>query len=118
MDRKLGVLLHELVNLNLSASTAIVIHGDHGWSLSEQGLWRKMSNYENAVRYLLTPHVNTAEYKAHTRCRLHVPGAGAFDHQSALAPDTSKGCRTGRVGRPGPNDLGTRRDIVPARRDV
>jgi len=33
MDRKLGVLIAEIESLGLTATTAIVLHGDHGWQL-------------------------------------------------------------------------------------
>lgn len=42
MDRKLGVLLDELDTLGLTNSTAVVLHGDHGWQLGEMGEWRKV----------------------------------------------------------------------------
>ena len=50
MDRKLGSLLDELATLGLEQTTAVVLHGDHGWHLGEGGEWRKMTNFELATR--------------------------------------------------------------------
>jgi iduronate 2-sulfatase len=50
MDRKLGALLTELDVLRLTASTAVVLHGDHGWHLGEGGAWQKFTNFEAATR--------------------------------------------------------------------
>jgi iduronate 2-sulfatase len=49
MDAKVGRLLAKLEKLGLSESTAIVFHGDHGWSLGEQNLWGKYTNFENSA---------------------------------------------------------------------
>lgn len=102
MDRKLGALLQELEDLNMANSTAIIIHGDHGWSLSELGLWRKMSNYENAVC------VHTIRLQTDLFTVYFTPGACSFDHEGAVASDTQtmqRACRTSRLGT---NDMGTR----------
>ena len=50
MDRKLGVFLTALKDLGIENETAIIIHGDHGWHLGEQGAWRKFTNFELATR--------------------------------------------------------------------
>jgi iduronate 2-sulfatase len=50
MDRKLRPLLDALSSRGLENDTAIVFHSDHGWSLGEQGLWRKFTNFELATR--------------------------------------------------------------------
>eukprot|EP00948_MAST-09A_sp_MAST-9A-sp1_P001036 g1036.t1 len=62
MDRKLGVFLKELKRLGIANETAIVLHGDHGWHLGEQGAWRKFTNFEQATRVPLivkVPWLNT-----------------------------------------------------------
>ena len=50
MDRKVGRLLDELDALGLENSTAVVAHSDHGWHLGEHNMWRKMTNFEAALR--------------------------------------------------------------------
>jgi len=50
MDRKLGWLLQELDDLGLANKTAVVLHSDHGWSLGEQGEWRKFTNFDLSLR--------------------------------------------------------------------
>jgi len=50
MDRKLGRLMKELKYLGLENNTAIVLMGDHGWSLGEHGMWHKMTNFEETTR--------------------------------------------------------------------
>ena len=50
MDRKLKPLLDALAERGLQNNTAIVFHSDHGWSLGEQGLWRKFTNFELSTR--------------------------------------------------------------------
>jgi iduronate 2-sulfatase len=50
MDRKLGRLLRELDETGLTRTTAVILNGDHGWSLGESGSWRKFTNFEAATR--------------------------------------------------------------------
>ena len=50
MDFEVGRLLDALEASGEADNTAILLHGDHGWSLGERAEWRKNSNWENAVR--------------------------------------------------------------------
>ena len=43
-------MLDALAERGLQNNTAIVFHSDHGWSLGEQGLWRKFTNFELSTR--------------------------------------------------------------------
>ena len=49
-DSQIGLVLQELYRLGLGNSTIVSFMGDHGWHLGEQGMWRKGSNFEVAVR--------------------------------------------------------------------
>lgn len=50
MDAQVGRLLAELDALKLRGDTIVILWGDHGWHLGEQGLWCKHTNFENATR--------------------------------------------------------------------
>jgi iduronate 2-sulfatase len=43
VDAQIGVLIKGLTELGLRENTIIVLVGDHGWSLSDHGLWAKHS---------------------------------------------------------------------------
>jgi arylsulfatase A-like enzyme len=53
MDAQLGRVLGELDKLGLRDNTIIILWGDHGWHLGEQGQWCKHTNFENATRATL-----------------------------------------------------------------
>jgi iduronate 2-sulfatase len=50
MDSQAGRLLDELSRLRLRDNTIVVIWGDHGWHLGDEGMWTKHTNFEVATR--------------------------------------------------------------------
>jgi arylsulfatase A-like enzyme len=50
MDAQLGRVLDELDRLGLRENTLIVLWGDHGYHLGENGVFTKMTNFENGTR--------------------------------------------------------------------
>ena len=56
-DYNVGKILAKLDARGLSASTAVVFHGDHGWHLGEQGGWCKQSNFDIVARVPLIVYV-------------------------------------------------------------
>jgi iduronate 2-sulfatase len=53
MDAQVGRLLGELDKLGLRENTIVILWGDHGWHLGEQGQWCKHTNFENSARAAL-----------------------------------------------------------------
>jgi arylsulfatase A-like enzyme len=49
MDAQVGRVVAELDALKLRDDTIIILWGDHGWHLGEQGMWCKHTNFENAT---------------------------------------------------------------------
>lgn len=63
MDAQLGRVLAELDRLGLSENTVVVLWGDHGYHLGENGVWTKMTNFELGTRtplLLSAPGMKTA----------------------------------------------------------
>ena len=50
MDAQAGRVLAELDKLGLRENTIVVIWGDHGWHLGDEGIWTKHTNFEIATR--------------------------------------------------------------------
>ncbi|HAY80742.1 MAG TPA: iduronate sulfatase [Planctomycetaceae bacterium] len=50
MDALVGRLLDALDQLQLAENTIVVLTGDHGFHLGEQGLWTKANNFELSTR--------------------------------------------------------------------
>ena len=50
LDDKIGRLLHALEEQGLADNTIVIHTSDHGESLGEHGLWRKMNFYEQSAR--------------------------------------------------------------------
>ena len=62
-DAQVGRVVAELDRLGLRDNTIIVLWGDHGWHLGEQGQWCKHTNFENATRNALIVSVPGADAK-------------------------------------------------------
>jgi len=96
MDRKLGRLFAELDALKLADTTAVIFHGDHGWQLGEHGEWRKMTNFEIAVRVpfmISVPWLNTSGTKSAALVELIdvLPTAAALAGLSLPSSETFDG---------------------------
>ena len=50
VDANVGKVLAELDRQGLRDNTIVVLWGDHGWHLGEQGHWGKITNFEVCVR--------------------------------------------------------------------
>ena len=50
VDAQVGRVMAELDRLKLADSTVVVLWGDHGYHLGEQGTWNKRTNWEIATR--------------------------------------------------------------------
>jgi arylsulfatase A-like enzyme len=50
VDALIGDVLNTLDSLGLTENTVILLVGDHGWHLGENGVWSKQTNFEMATR--------------------------------------------------------------------
>ncbi len=65
MDKAFGTIIQGLYEYNLWNNTIVIVTGDHGWSLGEQGTWTKHTNFEVSVRVPLlirVPGVNEGKF--------------------------------------------------------
>ncbi len=56
-DAQVGRVLDELQALGLADNTIVILWGDHGWHLGDQGVWGKHTTYERATHAPLILHV-------------------------------------------------------------
>ena len=49
VDAQIGRVLAELDRLGLAQNTIVVVWSDHGYHLGENGLWTKMTNFEQGI---------------------------------------------------------------------
>eukprot|EP01084_Bolivina_argentea_P093703 168486_1 len=64
-DSQFGRVIQGLYEYNLWNNTIVVVTGDHGWSLGEQGTWTKHTNFEMSTRVPLLfrmPGINEGKY--------------------------------------------------------
>jgi iduronate 2-sulfatase len=59
VDDMVGIVVDELAKLGLADSTVVLFMGDHGWHLGENGIWGKVTTFEQST---------------HTPLMIHVPG--------------------------------------------
>ncbi|HEX4150568.1 MAG TPA: sulfatase-like hydrolase/transferase, partial [Pirellulales bacterium] len=57
VDAQIGRVLAELDRLQLADDTIVVLWGDHGYHLAENGIWTKMTNFELGTRVPLIMRV-------------------------------------------------------------
>lgn len=57
VDAQIGKLLKRVTELGLKDNTIVVVWGDHGWHLGDQGLWGKHTLFEQALRSTLIVRV-------------------------------------------------------------
>ena len=95
-DYNIGGLLDRVDQLGLTATTAVVVFGDHGWQLGEHDTWAKMTNFEVALR---TPLVIRAPWKTASIGKVTSVLAEAVDFYPTLAA---------LVGLPPPQSAGQR----------
>lgn len=50
IDTQVGKLLDELERLELAQNTIVIVWGDHGWHLGDQGIWGKHTVFERALQ--------------------------------------------------------------------
>lgn len=50
IDAQIGQLVAALKQLKIYNNTYLILMSDHGWSLSDHGLWAKHSNFEKALK--------------------------------------------------------------------
>ncbi len=67
IDRQIGHVLSALEKSGQRENTIIVVWGDHGWHLGEQGIWGKHTPYETALRSALMIHDPRLEQTAGTK---------------------------------------------------
>lgn len=67
LDFQVGRILEALDELGLTDSTAVLLHGDHGWKLGEHGDWSKCTNWETDTRVPLIVRAPWLEGSAGTR---------------------------------------------------
>ncbi|MFW6188890.1 MAG: sulfatase [Planctomycetota bacterium] len=50
IDAQIGKALEELERLGMRENTVVMLWGDHGWHLGDNGCWGKHTNFERATR--------------------------------------------------------------------
>jgi arylsulfatase A-like enzyme len=68
IDALIGQLLDALEENGLRENTIIVLWGDHGWHLGEQGLWAKLTSFEASAR---VPLIVVAPNRSVTGAKCH-----------------------------------------------